>query len=114
MNKKLFAYTILESNGIYNSINLIKKKGYLILPNNFRLSFNKENEKDIKNLFAFGLFYGVEFSYKEGYWHYNNDIITTPNNIRFNIKNFEPLIFSETFLSDIHFSDFDLNNRIII
>ena len=114
MNKKLWAYTIYGRNRIYNSINLVKKRGNLILPNNFRLSFNKENRKDIKNLFAFGLYCGVEFSEKGGYWHYSNNIITTPNNIRFNIKNFNPVIFSETFLSDSHFSDFDLNNKIVV
>ncbi len=114
MNKILWAYTIYRRNRIYNSINLLKKRGNLILPNNFRLSFNKENRKDIKNLFAFGLYYGVEFSDKGGYWHYGNNIITTPNNIRFNIKYFNPVIFSETFLSDIHFSDFDLNNKIVV
>jgi FkbM family methyltransferase len=112
--KKLLWHTIRGRNGIHNSINLAKKRGYMILPNNFKLSFNKENEKDVKRLFAFSLFYGVEFSNKEGYWHYNDNIITTPNNIKFNIKNFDPLIFSETFLSDIHFSDFNLNGKIVV
>ena len=27
---------------------------------------------------------------------------------------FDPLIFSETFLADIHFSNFDLKNKIVI
>ena len=114
MNKRLWLYTIYGRNRIYNAINLVKKKGDLILPNNFRISFNKENRKDIINLFTFALFCGVEFSDKEGYWHYGNNIVTTPNNIRFNLKNFDPLIFSETFLRDIHFSDFNLNDKIVV
>ena len=114
MNKKLLISTILRRNGIHNFLNLLKKEGNFILPNNFRLNFNKNNASDVKNIFAFASDYGVEFSDKEGYWHYSNNIIVTTDNIRFNIKKFYPLIFSETFLSDIHFSDFDLNNKIVV
>lgn len=114
MDKKLLIYTINRENRIHNFVNLLKKKGSFILPNNFRLNFNENNENDVKNLFAFGIVYGVLFSDKEGYWHYRNNIIATPSNVRFNIKKFDPLIFSETFLSDIHFSDFDLNNKIVV
>ena len=114
MNKKLLISTILRRNGIHNFLNLLKKEGNFILPNNFRLNFNKNNASDVKNIFAFASDYGVEFSDKEGYWHYSNNIIATTDNITFNIKKFYPLIFSETFLSDIHFSDFDLNNKIVV
>lgn len=114
MNKDLWLNTLSRRNRIYNSINLVKKSGHLVLPNNFKLSFNKENAKDIKKLFAFGLIYGVEFSDKKGYWNYKDNEVITPNDIRFNIKNFDPLIFSETFLNEIHFSNFDLNNKIVI
>lgn len=106
--------TIVKTNRMHNSINLLKKKGYLIGFNGFRFYFNKENEKDVKNLFAFSLFYGVKFSDRIGYWHYANNILVTPNNLKFNIKMFDPFIFSETFLSDIHFSDFDLNNKAVV
>ncbi len=110
----MYAHTIYEKNRIHNIINLLRKNGSLILLNNFRLNFNKSNENDIKSLFAFGLIYGVKFSDEQGYWHYKDNIITTPNGIKFNLKNFHPLIFSETFLSDIHFSDFDLKDKIVI
>ena len=110
----MYAHTIYEKNRIHNIINLLRKNGSLILLNNFRLNFNKSNENDIKSLFAFGLIYGVKFSDEQGYWHYKDNIITTPNGIKFNLKNFNPLIFSETFLSDIHFSDFDLKDKIVI
>lgn len=114
MNRMLWLYTIYRKNRILNSINLVRKRGNLILPNNFKLSFNKENGRDIKNLFAFGLIYAVEFSDKEGYWNYRDNVVITHNNIRFFIKNFDPLVFNETFLSDIHFSSFDLNNKIVV
>lgn len=93
---------------------LFKKEGYFICPNNFRLYFTEENKKYIKRVFQFSIVYGVKFSDKMGYWNYKDNIIITPANIKFNVKNFDPLIFSETFLSDIHFSDFNLNNKIVI
>lgn len=102
------------NNRTHNFLNLFKKNGYFILKNNFKLHFNKDNNKDIKNIFVFSMLYGVEFSDKYGDWHYKDNIITTPNNIKFYIKNFDTLVFSETFLSDIHFSDFNLNNKIVI
>ena len=111
---ELYAITIYRKNRIHNLVNLFKKKGYFVLKNNFKLFFNKYNNKDIKNIFAFCNLYGVEFSDKSTSWHYKDNVITTPNNINFNIKNFHPLIFSETFLNDIHFSDFSLRNKIIV
>jgi FkbM family methyltransferase len=92
----------------------LKKRGSLILNNKFRLPFDNGNRNDIKNLFAFSLIYGVEFSNKVGYWHYVDNILETPTGIKFNVKNFNPLIFAETFLYDIHFSDFDLTNKTVI
>ena len=114
MRKMLWLRTILGENRVHNSINLLKKKGYLIGLNDFRFYFNREDEKDVKSLFGFSIKYHVIFSGTMGYWHYKDNIITTPDNIKFNIKMFDSLIFSETFLSDIHFSDFDLNNKIVI
>ena len=115
MNKKALIYTIYRKNRIiHNFVNLLKKDGNLILPNNFKLKFDENNKVDIQNLFILGIVYGVDFSYNPGYWNYKDNIVTTPNNIKFNIKNFDPLIFSETFLNDIHFSDFDLKDKIVI
>lgn len=37
-----------------------------------------------------------------------------PQGIKFDIKSFDELIFAETFLHDIHFSDFNLRNKIVI
>ncbi|MCL4480685.1 MAG: FkbM family methyltransferase [Candidatus Thermoplasmatota archaeon] len=111
---RLLIYTIYGENRKHNFTNLLKKKGSFILSNNFRLNFNKNNKNDVENLFAFCIVNGVEFSDKEGYWHYRDNIITTPTNIRFNINKFDQLIFSETFLSDVHFSDFELKNKIVV
>ena len=114
MNPKIWWKIIHENHSINNFLNLVRRNGCFILPNNFRLCFNNNNHRDVKNLFAFSLSYGVEFSDKEGYWHYRDNVITTASNIHFYVKLFNPLIFSETFLSDIHFSDFDLEGKIIV
>ena len=114
MNKNLLLSTINRKNGIHNFLNILRKKGNFILPNNFKLNFNRNNASDVKNIFAFASDYGVEFSHEKGYWCYEDGIITTPNNIKFYIKEFNPLIFSETFLGDIHFSDFNLNRKIVV
>lgn len=95
-------------------MNLLKKNGSLICPDNFILKFNENNEKDVKKFYEFILRYGVKISNKKGFWHYKDGIIETPQGIKFYINKFNPLIFAETFLYGIHFSDFDLNNKIVI
>ena len=74
MNRLLWACAILGKNKTYNLVNLLKKRGCLILRDNIKICFNKENEKDIKNLFIFNQFYGVKFLDKEGYWHHSDNV----------------------------------------
>ena len=97
-----------------NLLNLRKKDGKLICRNDFIFKFNKKNAKQIKDLFYFSLLDGVLFSNRKGYWNYKNNIITTPQGIKFDIKSFDELIFAETFLYDIHFSDLDLKNKVVV
>ena len=106
----------LGSHRFTNLLNLNKKTGKLICKNGFVLNFDETNHSNIKNLFYFSLLDGVLLSNKNkrGYWNYKNNIITTPQDIRFHIKSFDELIFAETFLYDIHFSDFDLRNKVVI
>ncbi len=106
--------TLRNKNAFVNIINLFRRKGRLICPNGFVLNFNRNNQRDVKQLYSFSLNYGVNFSNEEGLWHYKSGIVETPKGIKFSITMFDPLIFSETFLADIHFSDFDLNNKIVI
>ena len=105
-----------DPNRFTNLLNLNKKTGKLICKNGFVLNFDETNHNNIKNLFYFSLLDGVLLSNKNkrGYWNYKNNIITTPQDIRFHIKSFDELIFAETFLYDIHFSDFDLRNKVVI
>lgn len=114
MNKILLIRTLKHKHRLKNSVGLLRKQGSFVCPNGFTLNFQRSNQKDIKKLYEFCLTYGVKFLEQKGYWNYGDNIITTPKGIRFKISMFDPLIFSETFLSDIHFSDFDLNNKIVI
>ena len=97
-------------------LNLNRKNGRFICRNGFILKFNNTNARYIRNLFYFSLFDGALFSNRKGYWNYNytNKILTTPQGIKFDIRSFDELIFAETFLHDIHFSDFNLNNKIVV
>ena len=118
MNTKLRLYDLLNiiasKFGLRNVLNLLKKKGNLTCPNGFVISFDQTNKQWIKNLFLFSLYYGVHFSDLNGEWHYHDNKIETPSGIKFTIDRFDSLIFSETFLGDIHFSDFDLNDKIVV
>ncbi|MGC8982067.1 MAG: FkbM family methyltransferase, partial [Minisyncoccia bacterium] len=104
----------LDQHRFVNLLNLNKKTGKLVCRNGFILNFDQTNKKYVKSLFYFSLLDGVLFSNKKGYWHYKDNIITTPQGIKFDVHSFDELIFSETFLYDIHFSDFDLNNKIVV
>ncbi len=97
-------------------LNLNRKNGRFICRNGFILKFNNTNARYIRNLFYFSLFDGALFSNRKGYWNYNytNKILTTPQGIKFDIRSFDELIFAETFLHDIHFSDFNLNDKIVV
>lgn len=105
---------IMLDPNITNLLNLNKKKGRFICRNGFILKFNDTNVKHIRSLFYFSLLDGALFSNRKGYWNYKNNIITTPQGVKFNLSSFDELIFSETFLHDIHFSDFDLKGKIVV
>ena len=103
-----------DPNRFTNLLNLGKKKGKFICRNGFILGFDKTNVKYMRRLFYFSLFEGILFSNKKRYWNYRNGIITTPQGIKFDIRSFDELIFAETFLYDIHFSNFNLRNKVVI
>ena len=103
--------------GVRNNFALLKNSGKLTLKStDFSFEFNKKNKADVKNLFFFAKHWGVQFKNKKGYWNYNakKNIIVTPQGIKFYLNYFDPLIFSETFLFDIHFCDFNLKNKVIV
>ena len=80
-----------------------------------RCNSHKNDYKKIRQLFYFSVSNGVKFyKNKKGTWRYKNSILITPNDIKFSISSFDELIFSETFLYDIHFSDYDLDGKVVI
>ena len=94
---------------LHNLLNMIKTNGTLVCPNGFVLKLNKNNYKKIRQLFYFSVLNGVKFyKNKKGAWRYKNGILITPDNIAFGISSFDETIFSETFLYNIHFSDYNL------
>ena len=115
IDKGCYYLTVIsKKNGFRNVINLYKKNGHLKCPNGFVFNFNSTNAGYVKRIFEFSIIYGVKFSDEQGFWNYSDGIITTPQGIKFKIDMFDHVIFSETFLSDIHFSDFNLENKIVV
>ena len=94
---------------------LLKRNGSLILDNGFKLEFIDENKDDIIQVFLLSIQHGAVFSPKKGFWNYEASIsqISTPEGILFNIKAFDSLIFAETFIYDIHFSE-NLDGKFVI
>jgi len=45
---------------------------------------------------------------------WENKILILPNGLRFYLYSVDPLIFSETFIHDIHFVGFDLKDKVIV
>ena len=102
------------SRRVKNVISLIRKKGKLICPNSFELSYCENNKYDIEELFDFCTIYGVIFSKDNGFWHYNDKIIETPNGIRFYVDKIRANILAETFVYDTHFTCFDLRDKVVV
>ncbi|WP_238525249.1 FkbM family methyltransferase [Saccharolobus islandicus] len=100
-------------NGFKNILPLLLKKGKITFPNGFSITVNKENFRDVLALYLFSIKYGVNIGdeWKVNEEHYT---IATPDGIKFSLRGFDHIIFAETFLYDTHFTDFDLNGRIVI
>jgi FkbM family methyltransferase len=94
-------------------ITFLSKKGKIKFPNNFSITINKNNFRDILQLYKFSLIYGVNIKDR---WKVNEHdyTITTPCGLKFSLEGFDALIFTETFLYDSHFVDFDLTGKIVI
>lgn len=114
MNLKILRVVISKNHRLYNLIALLEKSSSLILPNGYTFEFNSKNKRDVKKLFEFSLINGVIFADSDGFWRYKDNIIKLPNGIKFYINKFHPTIFKETFLYDVHFTDFNLEGKVVI
>ncbi|BCU67945.1 hypothetical protein HS7_13820 [Sulfolobales archaeon HS-7] len=120
MNKLLYHLIYLDlfllhgKRGKFNNyFAFSRKKGKVIFPNEFSIKLNKDNFDDVLNLYLFSYKYGVDIGNS---WKFDNEnnIIITPDEIKFSIRGFDSLIFAETFLYDTHFVDYNLENRKVI
>jgi FkbM family methyltransferase len=110
----LFALWMLtKPYGFQNLLHFYLKRGKIKFPNNFSITINKNNFRDILQLYKFSLIYGVNINNR---WKVDeqNYTITTPCGLKFSLEGFDALIFTETFLYDSHFVDFDLTGKIVI
>jgi FkbM family methyltransferase len=113
-NNILFALWMLtKPYGFQNLLHFYLKRGKIKFPNNFSITINKNNFRDILQLYRFSVIYGVNINNR---WKVNeqNYTITTPCGLKFSLEGFDALIFAETFLYDSHFIDFDLTGKIVI
>jgi len=109
-----FALRVLSKPyGFQNLLHFYLKRGKIKFPNNFSITINKNNFIDILQLYKFSLIYGVNINDR---WKVNEHdyTITTPCGLKFSLEGFDALIFTETFLYDSHFIDFDLTGKIVI
>lgn len=93
---------------------IIRNKGVLKLSNGYSINFNKENKKDIFQAVGFALVNGIRFGEDEYSWKLDEKkgIIETHQGIKFKISAFG--LLDETFLSQIHFSGFDIKNKTVL
>lgn len=93
----------------------LSKEGTIKLTDGTSIKFNKENKKDIFNFVYFLLSEGIKLGNEPGNWKLlKNNIIQTHQGLKFYLQNFDPLIFSETFLRQIHFSSHNLANKTVV
>ena len=93
---------------------IIRNKGVLKLSNGYSINFNKENKKDIFRAVGFALVNGIRFGESEYSWKLDEKkgIIETHQGIKFKISAFG--LLDETFLSQIHFSGFDIKDKVVL
>ena len=97
----------------------LKHSGKIILTDGHFFPFDQSSKKDIVNLALFIIEHDVRFGNDEGMWRLylanlpeitagsqsENSFIVTPTGIKFMLAGFDRVVFSETFLYDIHYSE---------
>lgn len=93
---------------------ILKKEGKVKLSDGFSIPYDKENKKQIINLIGFVLLNGIRFGDKDNQWklYPKEGIIETHQGIKFKINVVG--LLDETFLNQIHFTGFDLKDKIVV
>lgn len=102
---------------VKNPTEAIKKSGVIKLSDGHHLAFNQNNKRDILQIVNFVVSNGIKFGNGTYQWKFdpkNGGIIETHQRIKFHIKGFDSNIFTETFLSQIHFVDFNLKEAPVV
>ena len=102
--------------GLRNPSVLLRRSGTLELTDGTKLPFRPENKSAALKLALFALDNGVRFGRSAGTWRVDPEVrvIETPAGLRFLAESFDPTIFAETFLYDVHFVDFDLRDKVVV
>jgi FkbM family methyltransferase len=95
---------------------LLRRHGTIELTDGAKLPFREENKAAVLRIAFFALDTGVRFGAGAGAWTVDPEVrvIGTPGGVRFLTEGFDPTIFVETFLSDVHFVDFDFRGRAVV
>ena len=106
-----------EEGSIYTISNpwvILLKSGIISLTDGQRISFNRSNKQEVFNVVGFALLNGIRFGNGPYQWKLDqeNGVIETHQGIRFKIKKVG--LLDETFLNQIHFSGFDLADKVVI
>ena len=95
---------------------LWKRSGTLEFTDGTRFPFQAENKTAIVNLAMFALDNGVRWGRDAGTWRIDPElrVVQTPSGLRFFAESVDPTIFTETFLNDVHFVEFDLRGKVVV
>ena len=111
-----FRKPTLEGNKytIKNPLVILRKTGIIKLSDGYEIEFNKENKYDILRVVFLALNTGVTFGTEKYQWKFDqkNGILETHQGIRFKISGIG--LLDETFLSQIHFSGFDIKGKTVV
>ncbi len=87
---------------------LLRERGHFLTDNGYTLRFDRASKEDVTQLFELANRHGVIFDdAAPGSWRvdHSRNLVILPNGLRFHIDRFHAVIFAETFLYDIHYSE---------
>jgi FkbM family methyltransferase len=92
----------------------LKKGGVIKLTDGYKIPYNRHNKQDIVGIVMFALHNGIRFGDLQNQWRLDpiKGIIETHQGIKLNLNKAE--LLDETFLYQIHFSGFELKEKVIV
>jgi FkbM family methyltransferase len=97
-----------------------KRRGAAVLSTGLKIPFDETTKADALNVVAFSVGFSTVLSSSEhprpGSFVVDTQRreIATPSGLVFHWEEFNPTIFAETFLFDVHFVDFDLSGKTVV